>query len=70
MERVRILNVDILSVRKQELLERLTEGVVFTPNVDHLVRLQKDRVFYETYLQADWVVCDSVILHRETQGRV
>ena len=63
-EKVRILNVDILSVRKQELLERLAEGVVFTPNVDHLVRLQKDRKFYEAYQQADWVICDSVILHR------
>lgn len=59
---MKILNVDILSIRKQELLERLTEGVVFTPNVDHLVRLQKDREFYLAYLQADWVVCDSVIL--------
>lgn len=64
VEKARILNVNILSILKQDLLERLTEGVVFTPNVDHLVRLQKDRVFYETYLQADWVVCDSVILHR------
>ena len=63
-EKVRILNVDILSVRKQELLERLAEGVAFTPNVDHLVRLQKDRKFYEAYQQADWLVCDSVILHR------
>lgn len=64
MERVRILNVDILSVRKQDLLRRLTEGVVFTPNVDHLVRLQKDREFYRAYQQAEWIVCDSVILHR------
>lgn len=63
-EKVRLLNVDILSIRKLELLERLTEGVVFTPNVDHLVRLQKDREFYRAYQQADWVVCDSVILHR------
>ncbi len=59
-EKVRILNIDILSIRKQELLERLMEGVVFTPNVDHLVRLQKDRDFYEAYQQAEWVVCDSV----------
>ena len=64
VEKVSILNVDILSIRKQKLLERLTEGVVFTPNVDHLVRLQKDRVFYRAYQQTDWVVCDSVILHR------
>ena len=61
---MKILNVDILSIRKQELLERLTEGVVFTPNVDHLVRLQKDREFCRAYKQADWVICDSVILLR------
>ena len=64
MESVRILNIDVLSIRKGELLERLDCGVVFTPNVDHLMRLQKDKAFYEAYQQADWVVCDSVILHR------
>ena len=31
MEKVRVLNVDILQIRKQELLERLTE--VFTPEI-------------------------------------
>ena len=60
----RILNVEILSVRKQELLERLTHGVLFTPNVDHVVRLQRDRGFYEAYQQADWVICDSMVLCR------
>ena len=64
MENVRVLNVDILSIKKKELLERLERGALFTPNVDHLVRLQKDRKFYEAYRQADLVVCDSVILHR------
>ena len=64
MEQARMLNIDILSIRKQDLLERLEHGVLYTPNVDHMVRLQKDRVFYEAYRQADWVVCDSVILHR------
>lgn len=42
----------------------LNAGILFTPNIDHLVRLQKDRVFYEAYQQADWVICDSVILQR------
>lgn len=60
----RILNIDIFSIRKQELLERLERGALFTPNVDHLVRLQKDKSFYEAYQQAEWVVCDSVVLHR------
>lgn len=64
MESVRVLNIDILSIRKRNLLETLGQGVVFTPNIDHLVRLQKDKAFYEAYQQADWVVCDSVILHR------
>lgn len=64
METCRLLNIDILSIRKEELLEMLYEGALFTPNVDHMVRLQKDRAFYEAYQQADWVICDSVILHR------
>ena len=64
MQKTRILNIDILSVRKTELLEQLESGVVFTPNVDHLVRLQEDRTFYEAYRQADWVICDSRILYR------
>lgn len=64
METCRLLNIDILSIRKEELLEMSYEGALFTPNVDHMVRLQKDRAFYEAYQQADWVICDSVILYR------
>lgn len=60
----KILNIDILSIRKRDLLVKLQEGVLFTPNVDHVVRLQKDREFYEAYQKAEWVICDSVILHR------
>ena len=47
MSFTRILNVDVLSVTQQELLQRLDSGVLVTPNVDHLVKLQKDREFYE-----------------------
>jgi hypothetical protein len=39
MERTRMLIIDILSMRKQDLLERLERGVLYTPNVDHMVRL-------------------------------
>lgn len=60
----KILNVEILSIRKTNLLTSLQKGILFTPNVDHLVRLQKDRDFYRAYQQADWIVCDSVILKR------
>ena len=63
MKTTRMLNVDILSLTQQELLERLYKGVLVTPNVDHLVKLQSDREFYEVYQQAEWVVCDSKILY-------
>ena len=57
------MNIDILSVTHQDLLARLNKGVLVTPNVDHLVKLQKDREFYDVYQQAEWVVCDSKILY-------
>lgn len=60
---IRFLNIDILSVTHQDLLARLNKGVLVTPNVDHLVKLQKDREFYDVYQQAEWVVCDSKILY-------
>ena len=63
METTHILNVEIQSITRQELLNRLTWGVLITPNVDHLVKLQSDREFYEVYKKAEWVVCDSKILY-------
>lgn len=60
---VRILNVDILSITQTDLLIQLKKGVLITPNVDHLVKLQKDKDFYEAYQQAEWVLCDSRILY-------
>ncbi len=37
-------------------------GSVFTPNVDHLIKLQKDRDFCRIYNSAEYRVCDSKIL--------
>ena len=37
-------------------------GIVFTPNIDHLMILQKDREFYNAYKMADYRVCDGQIL--------
>jgi exopolysaccharide biosynthesis WecB/TagA/CpsF family protein len=45
-----------------ELLEKLNRGVVFTPNADHLVKLQKDREFFDAYASADYKTCDSKVL--------
>jgi len=58
-----ILNIDIHSIELKELLKSMQSGVLFTPNVDHLVKLQNNRGFYEDYKKADWVICDSNILN-------
>lgn len=58
-----ILNIQIQALTLEELLEQLKEGVLITPNVDHLVKLQKDEEFYNVYQQAEWIVCDSKILY-------
>jgi len=61
-ETVKILNVEIDNLSKQEFLSKLSRGVVFTPNVDHLMKLQHDPEFMAAYQQADYRVCDSQVL--------
>lgn len=62
-KRVNILDIQIDNLGMNELLEKLKAGgVVFTPNVDHLVKLQKDREFYRVYQEADYRVCDSQLV--------
>ena len=60
---VRFLNLNILSLTQKELLEQMAEGVLYTPNLDHLIKLQRDREFYDIYQRAEWIVCDSQILY-------
>jgi len=62
MKRVNLLNVLVDNISKKELLEQLKSGVVFTPNVDHLMKLQNDRDFVKAYSIADYRLCDSKIL--------
>lgn len=65
MNKVKILNVNIDNLSTDELLERLGRegGVVFTPNVDHLINLQRDEEFYQIYQNSDYKVCDSQVLY-------
>ena len=64
MEKVYLLGIYIDNLSTVELLEKLERdgGVVFTPNVDHLAKLQKDPDFYQAYGKATYRVCDSQIL--------
>jgi exopolysaccharide biosynthesis WecB/TagA/CpsF family protein len=61
-KKVGILNIPIDNLSIRELLEQLKSGVLVTPNVDHLMKLQRDAEFYRTYALADYRVCDSQIL--------
>ena len=60
--KVNLLGVDFDNVSKLELLSRLKRGVIFTPNVDHLMKLRRDRNFASVYQTADYKVCDSQVL--------
>jgi len=61
-ENVKILNAEIANISQEDLLGKLSEGFLMPVNVDVLVKLQKSEEFYSVYTQADWVICDSMIL--------
>ena len=42
-----ILNVEIDNISMNELLAQLEKGVLVTPNVDQMVKMQSDREYYE-----------------------
>ena len=53
MKKIKILNLEIDNCSKQELLDKLKSGVVFTPNVDHFIKLQRDSEFVKSYSIGD-----------------
>ncbi|MDO4738297.1 MAG: WecB/TagA/CpsF family glycosyltransferase [Bacteroidales bacterium] len=63
MDRIKILNVEIDDITQEGLLKRLKKGVLVTPNVDQIVKMQSDKEYYNIVRQAEWVVCDSNILY-------
>lgn len=62
-ETINILKAKILPITQDELLKSLKEGILFTPNVDHLMIMERDKEFEDCYNSADWVICDSQILY-------
>ena len=63
-EQVNLLNIQMDNLSMQELLAQLSQqgGMVVTPNVDHLMKLQRDPEFHQVYRHSDYVVCDSKVL--------
>lgn len=63
IERIMLLNVPIDNLSMEELLPKLKQGgVVVTPNVDHVVKLQRDQDFCDVYSAANYRTCDSQTL--------
>ncbi|MBO3463736.1 WecB/TagA/CpsF family glycosyltransferase [Aetokthonos hydrillicola Thurmond2011] len=62
MRKINILNIEIDNLFLTEALEKITSGLVFTPNVDHIMKLQKDPDFLKLYNSADYKLCDSQIV--------
>jgi exopolysaccharide biosynthesis WecB/TagA/CpsF family protein len=61
-ESVKLLNTRIDCYSIKELLEKLDKGVLVTPNVDDIIKHQRDREFHEMADQAEFSVCDSKIV--------
>ena len=63
IERVKILNIEINSINRSTILTSGLRGLIVTPNVDHLIKLQSDSEFYSVYKNADWIFCDSRLIY-------
>jgi len=59
---VKLLNTRIDNLTVKELLEQLNKGVLVTPNVDIIMKHQRDREFHEMADQAEFSVCDSKVV--------
>ncbi|MEX0267597.1 WecB/TagA/CpsF family glycosyltransferase [Leptolyngbyaceae cyanobacterium UHCC 1019] len=57
-----LLNIEVDNISLIDLLTHLKQGIVFTPNVNHLIKLQQDLEFWRIYKSADYRLCDSQIL--------
>lgn len=62
MDCIHILNVRVDNVSAKELLKNLKKGVLVTPNVDDIMKHQRDKEFHENASKAEFSVCDSQIV--------
>src|SRR6267142_172664 len=61
-KKVRLLNVDVDDITLDELVDSFQEGLLLTLHVDMIMKLQKDREFYELLPNFSPITCDSQIL--------
>ena len=60
--KVKLLNAEVDDLCMDELVETFRQGVMLTLHVDSIMKLQKDREFYELLPRFDVITCDSQIL--------
>jgi N-acetylglucosaminyldiphosphoundecaprenol N-acetyl-beta-D-mannosaminyltransferase len=61
--RVGLLNAEVDNISMEELVENFEEGMLLTLHVDMIMKLQKDREFYNILPEFDVITCDSQILY-------
>ncbi len=66
-EQVEVLNAAIDNITMDELVNDFSEGLLLTLHVDMLMKLQKDRAFYDILPEFDIITCDSQILYFATK---
>lgn len=62
MDKIKILNVYLDNISKQEILECYDSGLFVTPNVDVIMKSHNNRDFYNAVKKASMVICDSKII--------
>ena len=62
MKSIYLLNVRIDNITSKELLENLKRGVLVTPNIDDIMKHQKDEEFHRNASMAEFSVCDSRVV--------
>lgn len=69
MEKIKIFNINIDNVTMKEAIDKIdkiikhrNKSYVVTPNVDHIVKLQKDEEFRRVYEDADLILADGMPL--------
>lgn len=69
MSRIKLLNTEVDNVTMKEAVQKVEQLIlskkpsyVVTPNVDHIVKLEQDKVFQEVYKEADLILTDGMPL--------
>jgi exopolysaccharide biosynthesis WecB/TagA/CpsF family protein len=61
-KRVKLLNVDVDDISMDELVDSFHEGAMLTLHVEMIMKLQRDREFYDALPHFGVITCDSQIL--------